>query len=408
MRKLPLPFLSPRKLHLLWLSFFLLIFIAAAPPQNKKTLEKNKKSLESQIGYTKKLLKETSSERRTSLNELSLLNKQIHNRKELIQVYNQEIRQADIEISLINEQISDLEAELKRLKENYAKLIYQSYKAKNQTDMWMYIFSSDDFYQAFSRIRHIKSIGETRRIAAERIKKREGELKTQIADLQLLKEDRMALMTSKEREAQLLVEDKKQKQVKVNSIMQKEKELKKQLAQQRREWKRLNDEIKKIIAASMEKKGSGSQRVPLTPEEKQLAANFAGNKGKLPWPVVRGQITGYFGSHPHPHLHITVDNKGIDIRTEKGSVARAVFEGKVKRIIQLGKFKALILQHGSYWTVYSNLSEVYVSVGDKVETKQELALIGTNTENGETVLHFELWSSASNKPQNPAYWIFRK
>ncbi|MBN2746049.1 MAG: peptidoglycan DD-metalloendopeptidase family protein [Bacteroidales bacterium] len=385
-----------------------LLFPMSIWSQNKNALEKSKRNLEKEIGYTRKLLKETENQKKVSINEISLLNKQIKSRQELIEVYNREISQAEIEIKQAKKQIEELQASLKKLKEEYGKMIYQTYKSRNAADQWMYVFSSNDFYQAYNRIKYLRAIGEARKEAAQNIVDKESELNQRIAALEQIKQDRINLMTSKEQEASNLIHDKSRKEIAVKKISEKEKELKQQLAQKQKEWQKLNDEIKKIIAAQMKKAGKADKeagRLPLTPEEKLLAESFAGNKGKLPWPLERGQIISSFGSHPHPELHVTVDNKGVDIRTEKMARARVVFEGKVVRIIQLGRFKAVLIQHGSYFTVYSNLSEVYVTEGQKVNTKDELGLVGTSNETGETILHFELWSTKTNKPQNPEYWI---
>jgi septal ring factor EnvC (AmiA/AmiB activator) len=312
----------------------------------------------------------------------------------------------------LRNQINELQKDLTKLKADYGLLVYQSYKTRNQTDQWMYIFSADDFYQAFNRIKYIKAIGETRKEAAARIYEKETSLQSQINRLENVKKDRLNLMTAKEQEAKSLISDKSHKEAAVTGIIKKEKELKQQLATQQKEWKKLNDEIKRIIEASMKKttvtvkgKTTETKKIPLTPEETTLASNFAGNKGKLPWPSERGQIISSFGPHPHPQLHVTIDNKGIDIRTERGTKARAVYAGKVNRIIQIGKYKAILIQHGSYFTVYSNLSVVYVSENENVATKQVIGLIATSSDSDETILHFELWSSQTNTPLNPEYWI---
>lgn len=403
--------ISTTGIRLLFVSFFLMSTIFSFS-QDKKALESSKKKLENQISYTKKLLNETSSKKKASLNELSLLSKQIKNRQELIEVYNREITQANNEIGSLQKQIADLQAELVKLKANYSKLIYQSYKSHNQVDKWMYIFSADDFYQAMSRVKYIKAISVTRKEAADKILNKEVALKNRLSQYQQVKITKLELMTSKEREAKALLTDKSKKEVAVKGIVQKEQDLKRQLSQQQREWAQLNDEIKRVIAAQMKKTTTGTgvnqketKVIPLTPEEKLVAENFAGNKGLLPWPSERGQITSSFGPHPHPQLEVTIDNKGVDIRTERGATARAVFEGKVTRVFHLGKFKAIIIQHGSYFTVYSNLSEVYVAENQKVTTKQLIGKVGTSADSGETILHFELWSSKTNSPQNPALWI---
>jgi septal ring factor EnvC (AmiA/AmiB activator) len=385
---------------------FVFLLVLPAVSQDKKKLEKSKRQLEHKIRYTRKLLNETKHKKRASLNEISLLNSQIRTRKQLIVLYNSEIKAADLQIGVLKEDISNLDNDIKRLKKEYGRLIYQSYKARSKTDQWMFVFASRDFYQAYKRIKHLKEINEYRREKVEKIVQKEEEKKKSIADLEALKQNRLELLIAKEAEADALLNDKNIKQQKVKTIIQKEKELKNQLAAQRREWQKLNNEIKRIIAAQMKRTdASNPKRIPLTPAEKKLSASFAGNKGKLPWPSVRGQITSRFGKHPHPNLHVTIDNKGVDIRCEKGAVARAVFDGKVASVIQLPKYKAVLIQHGNYYTVYSNLTDVFVVEGDMVKTKQQLGMIGTDKDSGETILHFELWSATSNTPLNPESWI---
>ncbi len=397
---------SAFSLKILILFVLTMFFVLPAGAQNKRKLEHSKRKLESKIRYTRKLLNETKHQKRASLNELSLLNNQIRNRKDLIALYNKEIKQADLEIDEIKDEIGGLEANLKKLKKEYGELIYQSYKARNQYDQWMFVFSSEDFYQAYRRIKYLREINEYRREKADDIVKKENQLKKRIAELEELKDSRLKLLIAKEKETDALLNDKSEKQRKVNSIIKKEKELKRQLAQQQREWKKLNDEIRRMIASQMRKNGkNNNRRIPLTPQEKKLSASFVSNKGKLPWPSQRGQITSHFGKHPHPNLHVTIDNKGVDIRCEKGAFARAVFEGKVVKIIQITNYKAVLIQHGNYFTVYSNLSDVYVSVGDVVKTKQKIGQIGVDRNSGETILHFELWSSRTKTPLNPESWI---
>jgi len=399
-------YFNPNKL-ICFLSIILLLFaVIPAQAQNKKKLERSKVKLEGKISYTKKLLNETKHQKKASLNDLSLLNNQIRNRKELVAVYGREIKQADLEIATIKSDINTLQADLKKLKKEYGNLIYQSYKSRSQTDQWMYIFASKDFYQAYSRIKYLQEVNEYRREKVAQILVKEKKLKERIKNLEVLKESRLQLLISKEAEADALLGDKGEKQKKINSIVKKEKELNRRLAQQRREWRKLNNKIKEIIAAKMKKNNTGKPgRLPLTPEEKRLSTSFAANKGKLPWPLNRGQITSRFGKHPHPNLHVTVDNKGVDIRCEKGAMARAVFTGKVVSILSLPRYSAVLIQHGNYFTVYSNLVEIYVSEGEMVKTKQQIGLVGTDKESGETILHFELWSSTNNAPQNPERWI---
>jgi len=374
--------------------------------QDKSKLEDSKKKIEAKIQYTKKLLNETKNLKRNSINEISLLNSQIKNRANLIVVLNTEIVQTESSIVKLSRETKSLEEQLKKLKLEYGNLIYQSYKSSNQYDQWMFILASEDFYQAFNRVKYLQEINEFRREKAEKISKKEMDLRRGISELQKSKNDRLNLMVSKKVEAESLVNDKNIKQQKVKSFSQKELELRKELAAQKNEWDRLNQEVKKTIAKKINKVDVKSGKVvPLTSQESALSQNFIDNKGKLPWPSERGQLVGKFGLQQHPTLSINIDNKGIDIRCEKGAMARTVFEGKVVSVLQLPKFMAVIIQHGSYFTVYSNLTEVTVSEGSNVKTKQNIGRVGTNKESGETILHFELWSSKTNTPLNPQSWI---
>lgn len=372
---------------------------------SKKKLESNKRKIERKIKYTRKLLNETRNLKKASLNEISLLNSQIRNRKELVRVYGMEVKQADKDIVQKEEQIKALEKDLLQLKAEYGNLIYQSYKARNKGDQWMYIFASKDFYQAYNRIKYLQEVNEYQRAKADEIEQNKKQLQEEILRLEELKKNRLQLLLDKENEAKKLLKNKVQKQEKVRNISNKEKELRSRLKKQQREWRQLNDKIKKIIEAQMRKTDKGStRRIPLSPAEAALGKSFAGNKGKLPWPSERGQIVSNFGKSPHPTLHVFVDNKGIDIRCEKGAYARAVFKGKVKSVIQLPQYQAVLVQHGNYFTVYSNLSRVFVKEGDMLDTKEKVGVVKEN-DDGETILHFELWSSKINSPVNPKYWI---
>ena len=173
--------------------------------------------------------------------------------------------------------------------------------------------------------------------------------------------------------------------------------------------RRLQKEIQAIIAAEMRKSGAKSPKYAfsLTPEEKILSNSFSTNKGKLPWPSERGIVSSTYGVHPHPVLNqIVTENFGIDILTSKNAMARAVFKGTVRFIISISNTKAVGVKHGEYFTLYSNLDEVYVTKGETVSTKQIIGKVHTDSEDNKTELHFELWKG--DKKQNPAYWLARK
>ena len=143
----------------------------------------------------------------------------------------------------------------------------------------------------------------------------------------------------------------------------------------------------------------------MTPEAQKLSLDFSANKGKLPWPVEKGVITGEYGTHPHPVLkNIQIKNNGIDVSTNRGAMARAIFEGVVSKILIIpGEGKSILVRHGEYLSVYSYMSEVFVKAGDKISTKQELGLLVSDNANTKTDMHFELWKGMNTL--NPVYWL---
>ena len=371
--------------------------------QTKTQLQSQQKKIERNIKYTKRLLSETKNKKRTSLNQLSLIQKQVKDRKNLINSYSNEIKLIDNQIRFDKENIKQLQAELITLKKEYANLIYQSYKSRSNYDQWMFLFASKDFYQAMRRMRYLKEYNAYRRQKAQAIEQTQLELKQDIESLEKQKNERLGLLISKESETQELEKDRLQKRSIINNLQQKEKDLRGKLQKQQKEWNKLNKEIQKIIEKEINPKGN---RPPLSPAEVQLSKDFISNIGKLPWPTKRGNITSHFGKHNHPQLHITINNKGVDFSCEKGATISAVFDGEVVKVLQLPRYKAVLIKHGEYFTVYNKLQQVFVTEGEMVKTNQNLGVVWTDSESGESVLHFELLKQINY--QNPEKWLIRR
>jgi len=372
----------------------------------KKQLQSKQRRIERNISYTKKLLNETKNKKKLSVNQLNLLQRQVKERKRLINAYGNEIVLIDNQIKLDKASIENLKLELVQLKKEYANLIYQSYKSRSQYDQWMFIIASKDFYQAMRRARYLKEYNTYRRDKANEIFLMQQKIENEIEDYKKQKDERLGLLITKENETQELEKDRQKKRSFLNKLQQKEKDLRKQLQQQQKEWNKLNKKIQEIIEAEMRKNSKGKNRLPMTPAEVQLSKDFVSNIGKLPWPMKRGAIISHFGKHNHPQLHVTIDNKGVDFQCEQSTIARAVFAGKVARIIQMAKYKAVLVKHGDYFTVYNKLGQVFVKEGDMLTTKQKIGVVITDKESGETVLHFELWKQL--QPQNPEKWIIKR
>jgi len=374
--------------------------------KTKAQLQSQQRKIARKINYTKKLLDETKSKKKASLNQLTLIQKQVHERGKLINSYSNEIKLIDKQVVDNKLKIQLLKNNLQSLKKEYAQLIYQSYKSRNHYNQWMFLFASKDFYQAMRRMRYLKEYNAYRRQKAEDIENTEGQLKEEIDILKKQKAERLNLLISKENEKKELENNKKQKQRILSQLQQKENDLKKKLQQQQREWNKLNRKIQRLIEAELNKKDKNNKRLPMSPAEVQLSKDFVANIGKLPWPIQRGTVTSHYGKHKHAKLNLVIDNKGVDFRCEQGAVVRAVFNGTVVKILHLPQYKAVLIKHGKYFTVYNKMDQVFVQKGEKVTTKQKLGTVWTDKGSGESVLHFELRNQIT--PQNPERWLIKR
>ena len=391
--------------------------------QNKKELEKKKEALHKEIEYTNKLLNQTSRNKSSSISQLVTLNKKITARSELITTIHHEIGGLDNEIGTINTNIDSLELRMARLKEQYASLLYFAYKSQGTYSRLMFILSANDFNQAYKRFRYLRHLGEYRIRQQQMILQLQDSLNGKIRNLQDTRIEKSQLLSSQKKEKGKLDQEKMQQVEIIKDLSQREKKLRADLKQKQRDEEKLNREIEKIIrkeiaeaqkrAEAREKTATGknttvkpgsSSVLAATPEAIKLSNDFAGNRGKLPWPVEQGFISSTFGRHPHPvWKDVVVNNNGIDINSNSGARARAIFNGTVLRVIMVVDKYAVLVQHGEYFTLYSNLRDVTVKSGDKVLTKQPLGLIQTDEDEGKTEVHLEIWKG-SNK-MDPQGWI---
>jgi murein hydrolase activator len=400
-------------LLLMFLSFFTPQLIA----QDKKSqLEARKAKIEEDIKYTNKLLSETKKTKKASLNQLLLLNKKISKRQELINAINSEINTIDAKIRHTNDTITELRDNIKRLKDEYARMIYYSQKNRSSYSRLMFIFSAESFNQAYQRLKYFQQYSSYRKNQVRVIIETQEVLTGKIELLKKQKAEKMSLKAMEETEKQKLSKEKNEQDQTVRKLSQKEKELLKKIRENEKAAKKLQKAIEDLIAEELRKASEAARKTGtkptadnafgLTPSEMKLSTSFAGNKGNLPWPTERGVISATFGEHPHPVLKgIKTKNNGVDISTSGGSVARAVFEGEVTSTMTLPNYNnVIIIRHGEFLTVYSNLGQIFVKKGDKVTTKQKLGVIETD-DTGRTKLHFELWKG--KVLQNPEAWIVK-
>jgi septal ring factor EnvC (AmiA/AmiB activator) len=409
------------------LSVFLLIG-GVVSSQSLDELRKKKQNTNEQIKQTTRLLEDTKKNQVKTLNKYKILNKQIELRTNLINGINSEVTVLSDFIDQNAWLVASMNNDLEELKKEYAKLVVFAQTNQTSYDKLLFVLSANSFNQAYKRMMYLKHYSEYRKNQAELIKWIRDLIQVKVSKLQLQKAEKEVLLESKKQETQKLSVEKQQQGQFLTSLQKKQKEFEKKLKEQQQIEVQLSREIQRIIEEEVRKarerekererraaasgkasgKTSGSPGMELTPEEKLASDKFEQNKRRLPWPVERGVITDHFGVHEHPVLkNIQVKNNGVDISTVPGMKARAVFAGEVSRVFMVtGGNMAVIIRHGKYLTVYSNLVNVQVKQGEKVATKQTIGTIGTDEdEDSKTVLKFQIWRE--NEKMDPESWIAR-
>ena len=414
----------------------LLSLALACPSFGQKTKGKSKQQLQSEITSLQKeistanqLLKKTTKDKEMTLNEVSILNKKIKQREKLIKAYNEQIAVLDEEINAGQSNIKTLNSNLNKLQKEYAKMIVFANKNRNNYNLLGFVFASKDFNQAFRRLRYIREFTDARKIKMNQIANTEREISNAVEASQQAREEQAAMLKDEKAQQEELKKEKEELNSQVANLKKKEGSIQQDIKNKQQQAQKLQKAIDDIIAEEIRKaneeaerkrreeaaknKSQGKTTAPapkekgmaLTPAEKTLSTNFINNKGKLPWPVERGVISSSYGKHTSVVSDkVTVTNNGIDIATTEGAKARAVFEGEVASVTKLtGANTVVILRHGEYFTVYSNLENVTVKRGDKVNTKQNLGSVHTNKTENKTELHFELLKEQNR--QDPAIWL---
>jgi len=390
----------------------MVLFISfSTSAQSRKDLEKQRIKLQNEIKEINTLLFKSQEKEKNLLSDLSDLNKRIYVRTKLISTINKETKQLSKEINQNEKEVKQLLSSLEILKKDYANMVVQSYKSKTKQSRLMFIFSSDDFLQAYKRIQYIKQYANYRANQGEEITIETVKLQNLNDYLKEIKTEKETLLIVNLKEKDSINKEKASQESIVKSIKKKEKKYVAQINKKQRDERAIDKKIEKLIreaiAKSKKKTNIKSSGFALTPEAKKLERDFVSNKGKLPSPVKRGIVVRHFGKQKHPTLKgITIESNGVFYATEKNANARVIFNGKVLAIQVLpGKKKAVLVQHGSYISVYKNLDNVTVKTGDLVTTKQEIGKIHTDKTTGKTILAFVLFKEVNR--QNPEEWVYK-
>ncbi len=397
--------------HIIFIVAIFMIGNAAAQTDRKK-LEEQRINLQNEIQTINNLLFKTKKEEKNLVSQVTNLNRKIKVRTKLIGIINDETNALNRELRKNERQIKDLEFELNILKRDYADMIYQSYKSKSKHSRLMFVLSSENFYQAYKRFQYMKQYTQYRKKQGEEIQRKTLKLLGLTDTLKVKKAEKIILLNEKKEEQKKIVKEKKSQEILITQVKKKEKQYIKQIRVKEAEERKIDEQIERLIRNEIDKSNKivtksevKSSGFILTAETKALASKFTENRGKLPWPVVKGLVVRGYGKQSHPTLPgITVESNGIFIATEEGAKARAVFEGTVLAIQSVSGQYAVYIQHGNYISIYNNLEQVYIKKGDKVGTKQEIGLIHTDRVTDKTILKFQMWRDTNR--ENPTSWIY--
>lgn len=410
---------------------FLLLFITSISwsQQTQEQLEQKKAKLQEEIREKEMMLKEVRSKEKSAVKVLEIQKEKIGLKEKLITTTEKQTKLLSNNMYINQVQINKLKKELTILKEDYAKMIVKSYKSRSEQSRAMFLLSSESFAQAYKRMQYMKQYANYRKMQGEEISSKTDKLADYNAKLSGQKTEKQKLLAEQEKQKQDLEKEKQEQEKIANSLKKSKNQIAAEIKKKQKESKKIDAQIQKLIrdaiaeanrkAAAARAKANpktttaaetkaieNSTKIVLTPEGQLISNNFKANKGRLPWPVEKGVITLGYGDQPHPvYKSLVIHNSGIEITTDSGSNARAVFGGEVTKVVVISPLnKAVFIQHGDYFTVYQNLSSVSVSAGDKVTTKQILGKIRTNAE-GKTIIKFII--SQNTTYNNPASWISR-
>lgn len=432
------------KLIKLILSLFTLILLAEVSfAQSSAELKKQRERINQEIQLLNKSLQKTSTNKNLSLEQINALQAQIKLREQKISTINSEILLIEREIRKNQTEIKHLEEQLETLKKDYASMIRFAFRNKNGYNKLMFIFASSDFNQAFKRIKYLQQFSESRKKQAEEIKETQASLKAKIAELDKNRKQKELLLGDQKDERSTLNKQKDEKNKVFSNFASQEKQFKTQIQQKKAEAQRLARAIQAAIKREIEEarrreeaarkaaeearrraaeKAAADGKTPppakpetapaktdanlltSTPEAAKLSSDFSSNRGRLPWPVANGTITQGFGQQTYGR-NVIVNSTGLDIRTNDGAVVRAVFNGEVRSVVQFAGGYAVIIRHGKYFTVYSNLKTVSVARGQQVSVKQAIGTAAKDPTDGVSQMHFELWEGSA--PINPTPWLAR-
>ncbi|MCS6935804.1 MAG: peptidoglycan DD-metalloendopeptidase family protein [Chitinophagales bacterium] len=390
---------------------------AQTAKQKKEQLQQQMEKIQQEIKMMQEALRKNERTKEKSLSEIQTLQAKIRAREKLINNIQDQINELDVTIDSTRHEIEQRSQDLEKMKSDYAAMLRKSYGNLSLQNELAFILSAETFYDALRRYNYLNKAAEYRREQALRLRQYITALESKKDTLESTRQQKENLLAKQTEQKRVLETEKKEKDQAVAALQEKEKKLRRQIDEKNKLAQQLNQRIQAIIEdeirqakKKLEQSGKAGadkkESMPLTPEEQALSKDFLQNKGKLPWPVAKGVIISSFGRQEHPALKgVMIENNGLDIRSEAGAEARAVFEGEVVSVFYLpGMHHCVILKHGEYFTVYSGIETVHVKPAQKVNVKQSLGKLYTDkSDNNFTKIHIEFWKG--KEKLDPQLWL---
>ena len=395
------------KTALLLLIFSIIPLNAQNYEARQKKLEAQKISLTKEISQINSLILDSRKKSKNLANELEDIQLKISVRDKLININNSQLNNLTNIIYNQTEKLSDLEKELIKLKEEYEKIIYSSYKKKSTQMKLMFLFASENINQGFKRFQYFKQYSKYRKKQADKIVLIQTQISQTIDSLQIRKNNKQNIIDENREVKETLTKEKQLQNTLFKKLLKNQKNYALEITEKEKQTRVIDNEIQKLIrlAIAESNKNNNSTNFALTPEGRLISTNFQANKGRLPWPLKQGVVVRRFGTQPHPVVRTTtINSNGISIATSPNSVAYSVFDGEVLSVYGFsGGNPGVLIRHGKYISNYQNLSSIFVKKGDKINANDEIGIVFTNESTGKTVLKFNIFNEL--KPENPTIWL---
>ncbi|MCH1595935.1 MAG: peptidoglycan DD-metalloendopeptidase family protein [Flavobacteriaceae bacterium] len=403
---------------------FLVVFLtvcnfsfAQQKTQQQRNLEKRKEEIATEIAQMERLLQQQVRLKGSAIDQIQLLDNKRYALESLIELTANEVQLLQRQIVESNSRIEDLKDQIEVIKQDYQKVIVNSYKRKVEKNKWLFLLAADSFKDARRRWNYLLQYASYRTTQAERLVRKQEELQQISATLEDQLKQKEEKVEENRRQQTVLIADREKQELLIANARKQERAYRRELADRDKERKRIDSEIDRLIREAIEKanrerlakakKANRKDGFVLTPEAEALAKSFEGNKGRHIWPVEKGIKSIGYGTYAdklYPALkHF---NNGVTIATESGSKARAIYDGEVMNVmISRQGIKGVYVRHGDYITMYYNLQDVSVKEGDKVVAKQSLGTLHTDKVSGQTLLKFYLYKNTTRL--NPEKWVYR-